>query len=240
MTDDEAGTVTFQLTAPDPEFLYKLAIPFGSILPAGTPLSKDGARPVPATGPYVIRSATRKRLDSRPQSPLPRLECDRPARLATWIGSRSTLNASRSGSDHVEVARGAADVVSGSGAFGAALTNFETQHPAQVHAHARCGHLLLVPEHDACRRSMTSARARPSATHSTEPSSFASSAARRRLSPHASCCRRTSPATDRTAPLRRTRARVARGLLPISRRRASSFDRAGRPERASPSGPGAP
>ena len=41
-TDDKTGTVTFHLTAPDPEFLYKLAIPFASILPAGTPFSKSG------------------------------------------------------------------------------------------------------------------------------------------------------------------------------------------------------
>ena len=33
VTDDEAGTVTFHLTAPDGEFLYKLATPFGSVLP---------------------------------------------------------------------------------------------------------------------------------------------------------------------------------------------------------------
>ena len=64
VTDDEAGTVTFHLTAPDAEFLYKLATPFASILPAGTPISKGGAQPVPATGPYEIHreSATRLRL----------------------------------------------------------------------------------------------------------------------------------------------------------------------------------
>ena len=42
VTDDEAGTVTFCLTAADPEFLYRLAIPLASIVPAGTPLSKTG------------------------------------------------------------------------------------------------------------------------------------------------------------------------------------------------------
>ena len=132
VTDDEARTVTFQLTAPDPEFLYKLAIPFGSILPAGTPVSKDGARRVPATGPYFIQSATPKRLIlvrnrhfrvwnavAQPDGYVDRIEVS--------LDSKSSRAA-------IEVARGAADVVSGSGPqFGAGLASFETQHPAQVH-----------------------------------------------------------------------------------------------------------
>jgi len=62
VTDDETGTVTFHLTAPHAEFLYRLAIPFGSILPSGTPVSKRSTEPVPATGPYVIETAAPKRL----------------------------------------------------------------------------------------------------------------------------------------------------------------------------------
>ena len=34
VTDDASGTVTFHLTAPDPEFLFKLALPFADALPA--------------------------------------------------------------------------------------------------------------------------------------------------------------------------------------------------------------
>ena len=63
VTNDKTGTVTFHLTAPDPDFLFKLGIPFAFILPADTPFSKGGMTPVPATGPYVIRSATTKRVD---------------------------------------------------------------------------------------------------------------------------------------------------------------------------------
>jgi len=52
--DDEAGTITFNLRAPDAEFLFKLALPFAYAVPAGTPNRDVGTRPVPATGPYMV------------------------------------------------------------------------------------------------------------------------------------------------------------------------------------------
>jgi YVTN family beta-propeller protein len=52
VSNDAAGTVTFHLTAPDPEFLYKLALPFAYVLPAATPTRPAGNHPLPATGPY--------------------------------------------------------------------------------------------------------------------------------------------------------------------------------------------
>jgi peptide/nickel transport system substrate-binding protein len=57
LTDDRAGTVTYKLTAPDPEFLYKLALPFASAVPDGTPsrIASTGSL-VPATGPYMVSS----------------------------------------------------------------------------------------------------------------------------------------------------------------------------------------
>ena len=56
VADDGAKTVTFHLVAPDPEFLYKLALPFAYVVPAGTPPQEVGTHPLPATGPYVIAS----------------------------------------------------------------------------------------------------------------------------------------------------------------------------------------
>jgi peptide/nickel transport system substrate-binding protein len=56
VTDDTANTVTFHLTAPDPEFLYKLAFPFADAVPAGTPDHEIGPTQLPATGPFVTRS----------------------------------------------------------------------------------------------------------------------------------------------------------------------------------------
>jgi YVTN family beta-propeller protein len=58
VTDDRAGTVTFRLAAPDPEFLFKLALPFAYVLPAGTSPREAVARPLPATGPYRVASST--------------------------------------------------------------------------------------------------------------------------------------------------------------------------------------
>jgi YVTN family beta-propeller protein len=55
VTDDAAGTVTFHLTAPDPEFLFKLTeFAFSAPIPPGTPDHETGSRTVPGTGPYQI------------------------------------------------------------------------------------------------------------------------------------------------------------------------------------------
>ena len=52
--DDTAGTVTFHLTEPDPDVLYKLAY-FVYPMPPGTPLT-EAKTPIPGTGPYKIVS----------------------------------------------------------------------------------------------------------------------------------------------------------------------------------------
>jgi ABC-type transport system substrate-binding protein/class 3 adenylate cyclase len=52
VTSDADSTVTFNLEAPDAEFLYKLALTFAVIVPTGTAVGRD--RPRPGTGPYRI------------------------------------------------------------------------------------------------------------------------------------------------------------------------------------------
>jgi YVTN family beta-propeller protein len=52
--DDSARTVTFRLTAPDPDFLYKLAFEFTAPVPPGIPARDVGRDPIPGTGPYMI------------------------------------------------------------------------------------------------------------------------------------------------------------------------------------------
>ncbi|MFO7571826.1 MAG: ABC transporter substrate-binding protein [Gaiellaceae bacterium] len=54
VVDDAAGRVTIRLRDPDPEFLYKLALPFGFVVPAGTARTNVERRPVPTTGPYRV------------------------------------------------------------------------------------------------------------------------------------------------------------------------------------------
>ncbi|WP_128376449.1 ABC transporter substrate-binding protein [Streptomyces cavernae] len=54
--DASAGTVTINLTAPDPEFAYKLAVPHASIVPKDSPEKDAGTKPLPTTGPYMAAS----------------------------------------------------------------------------------------------------------------------------------------------------------------------------------------
>ena len=57
VTNDEEGTVVFHLTAPDPDFLYKLTpYSFTAPVPPGTPNHDLGPSAVPGTGPYRIVS----------------------------------------------------------------------------------------------------------------------------------------------------------------------------------------
>ena len=54
VTGGAARTVTFHLTAPDADFLLRLALPIASPVPAGTPAHDVGTHPIAATGPYRI------------------------------------------------------------------------------------------------------------------------------------------------------------------------------------------
>jgi peptide/nickel transport system substrate-binding protein len=56
VADDRANTVTFHLTAPDPDFLYKLAFSWAYAVPSGTPDHLISAAQLPATGPYMTES----------------------------------------------------------------------------------------------------------------------------------------------------------------------------------------
>jgi peptide/nickel transport system substrate-binding protein len=56
--DDATGTVVFQLTAPDPDFLFKLTeFAYSVPVPAGTSDHDLGHTPLPGTGPYRIAAA---------------------------------------------------------------------------------------------------------------------------------------------------------------------------------------
>jgi peptide/nickel transport system substrate-binding protein len=56
VTGRAARTVTFYLSAPDADFLHKLALPDAFPIPPGTPAHDVGTQPVPGTGPYRIES----------------------------------------------------------------------------------------------------------------------------------------------------------------------------------------
>jgi YVTN family beta-propeller protein len=61
VADEAARTVTYRLSRPEPEFLFRLALPFAFAVPPGTPDREARTRPVPATGPYAIERYARSR-----------------------------------------------------------------------------------------------------------------------------------------------------------------------------------
>ena len=81
VTNDSAGTVTFQLTAPDPDFLFKLTVEaYAAPIPPGTPDHEPGSRAVPGTGPYEITAVKPIRDPLRPESVLSRMVARRSTR----------------------------------------------------------------------------------------------------------------------------------------------------------------
>ena len=62
IADDSTQTLTFRLTAPDPDFLYKLALGFIVPIPPGTPMHDIGTHPIPGTGPYRFELVSTNRI----------------------------------------------------------------------------------------------------------------------------------------------------------------------------------
>jgi YVTN family beta-propeller protein len=56
--NDRTRTVTFNLVAPDPDFLYKVAFSQVPPIPRSVPRHDVATEPVPATGPYMISDVT--------------------------------------------------------------------------------------------------------------------------------------------------------------------------------------
>jgi peptide/nickel transport system substrate-binding protein len=56
VANDTAYTLTFNLTAPDPEFLDKLSLPFAYVVPGNTSFKLTGNTVPPGTGPYMWQS----------------------------------------------------------------------------------------------------------------------------------------------------------------------------------------
>jgi peptide/nickel transport system substrate-binding protein len=56
VTDDEAGTVTFHLVAPDSELPFKLTMPFAYPVPSSVPLEEQARSGTPGTGPYMLEA----------------------------------------------------------------------------------------------------------------------------------------------------------------------------------------
>ncbi len=56
IANDSAYTLTINLTAPDPELMDQLALPFAYVVPSGTSMKITGNNVPPGTGPYMWKS----------------------------------------------------------------------------------------------------------------------------------------------------------------------------------------
>src|ERR1700722_5041767 len=56
VANDQAYTLTINLTTPDPELMDQLALPFAFVVPASTSLKLTGNNVPPGTGPYMWKS----------------------------------------------------------------------------------------------------------------------------------------------------------------------------------------
>jgi peptide/nickel transport system substrate-binding protein len=123
--------VTFHLARPDPEFLYKLALNFAFILPAGTPPLAADVRRLPATGPYTVARYDRGHELVLYRNPRFRewSQAARPDGYADRIDVRFDVPRSR---EIEAVLRGRADTVL-TGVDPARLRELATQHAAQTH-----------------------------------------------------------------------------------------------------------
>jgi YVTN family beta-propeller protein len=131
VADDGARTVTFHLRAPDPDFLYKLALPFADAVPATTPTGDVGTHPVPATGPYVIAKYRRGRFLELVRNPRFRVWSQDaqpngyPATIVWKLGLASVAQVRA-------VERGSSDVAF-SGVPPSLVGEVETQYASEVH-----------------------------------------------------------------------------------------------------------
>ena len=162
MTDAGSNTVTFHLTAPDPDFLYELALPAAFALPAGTPLHPRGF--LPATGPYRVASFDPKHGLRLVRNPM--FHEWSPA--AQPIGFPDVIVERVGGSADADVAtvlHGSADVASVALDAGTLspgeLASLRTQHASQLASQPLGLHLVPRAQHAHRAVRQTSRRAGP-------------------------------------------------------------------------------
>jgi peptide/nickel transport system substrate-binding protein len=59
----DGAAITIRLERPDPDFLYKLAMPFAYPMPSTVPMEDQGFEPLPATGPYMVEDVDGDGID---------------------------------------------------------------------------------------------------------------------------------------------------------------------------------
>ena len=137
VADDRAHTVTFHLTRPDPNFLYKLAFPSAYVLPGGTPRRPAGTHPLPATGPYMIATYRPRRLLRFVRNPFFH-EWSRAAQPDGYPDRIDIRIAGTADEAIRDVVDGKADVVRLAQPWTPSqLSRLELQHASQIHSDPR-------------------------------------------------------------------------------------------------------
>jgi YVTN family beta-propeller protein len=137
VAEDRAHTVTFHLTRPDPNLLYKLAQPFAYVLPGGTPRRPAGTHPLPATGPYMIATYRPRRLLSFIRNPFFH-EWSRAAQPDGYPDRIDIRIAGTADEAIRDVVDGKADVVRLTEPWTASqLSRLELQYASQLHSDPR-------------------------------------------------------------------------------------------------------
>jgi peptide/nickel transport system substrate-binding protein len=160
-SDDQAGTVTFHLRKPDPDFLNNLALPHAFPVPSSTPIDEEQVRAgIPGTGPYKLeRQMTRDGLvlvrnenfhewsaEAQPEGSVDRIEW-------TFGGTLDELTDS--------VANDEADALIAGDYPPSRIDDLRVEFAGQVHEHPHLGLLYLslntkLPpfDHKAVRRAL--------------------------------------------------------------------------------------
>ena len=131
VADDTAGSVTFHLTRPDDEFLYKLALSPADVLPSGTPSRDIKLQPLPATGPYQLAPHQLKQQVKLVRNPFFRewSAAAQPRGFPDEIVLRFGLSDRQMVSAVVGVRADFMLAVPGAG-----LTELQKEHPGQLHS----------------------------------------------------------------------------------------------------------
>lgn len=140
VADDAASSLTFHLIEPDPDFLYRLALPFAFAVPSGTSDDAADSAPLPASGPYVIETYVPDEELALSRNPAYHDRPDRPDgfpdRIVWRLGVEDSVQAN-------DILGGRADLM-----FREIppelLGNLATAHAGQVHFAPRNGNYYMT------------------------------------------------------------------------------------------------
>ena len=146
VTDDVTRTITFHLVAPDPEFLYKLTLPFAYPVPPSVPDEEQLTSGVPGTGPYMLEAPMTAEGLALVRNP--HFHVWSPAAQPDGYVDRIEWTFGVEQEAQVEaVAAGDADVAFDACGTRTGSTEIFVRFPAQVHTSPTARHLLRRAQH---------------------------------------------------------------------------------------------